>query len=300
MKQEFQTLELRKALERSLGFRLKSLVRLDGASAINFRAERESDGLVFAVKCSPPSRQVMFDHLVRHLEEVKGTKAVRRLFEGECPSRFAGYNLVCLSWCPGERLFPDRLTDGQMKDFLDDYLVFSAAMQKATGIVPHDPVPEWRADVLSRCGTAGGRLLRRLILRDIPVESVTYRAERLRVVHGDFHHGNFLFTGGRVSGYFDLEEFCEGYPADDIVRYFVCAAEHLRWYEQHRKRRLLELFAFAVRYLPYPRDEWHVALNCLLMRKIYMKTHHRRIGLGQTLNLLYRAGFYRRLRSLCA
>ena len=298
MKQDFETAELKAALERSLGFGLKELVRLDGASALNFRAVRTGDGLVFAVKCSPKYRQTLFDHLVSHLRETEGTKAVRRLFAETCPPTFRGYNVICLSWCEGRRLFPDQLTDAQLVAFLDDYLAFSAAMQKATGIAPHDPTVRWREQAIVHCRGFWGGFLRRLIERELPVRKVTYRPELLKVVHGDFHHGNFLFVDGRVNGFFDLEEFCEGYPADDIVRYFVCAAEHLKWHELHRLDRLRAHFATAVRHLPYPAEEWEVALNALLLRKLYMKTQDGRVGPCQVANLLYRARFYRKLKRL--
>ena len=298
MNQPFETSELKAELERSLGFRLKSLVRLDGASALNFRAERESDGLLFAVKCSPKFRQVMFDHLVAHLRETEGTKAVKRLFAAECPPVFRGHNLICLSWCVGERRFPDELTEPQLIALLDDYLAFSAAMQKATGIAPHDPMLAWREAVLTNCRGIAGRSLRKLIERELPVEGVTYRKELLKTVHGDFHHGNFLFADGEVSGFLDLEEFCEGYPTDDIVRYFVCAAEHLKGLGVFRLGRIIARFAAAVRYLPYSREEWEVAISCLLLRKIYMKVKDGPVGFARAVNLLFRARLYRRMRGI--
>ena len=298
MNQPFETAELKVELERSLGFGLKSLVRLDGASALNFRAERESDGLLFAVKCSPKFRQVMFDHLVAHLRETEGTKAVKRLFAAECPPVFREYNVICLSWCAGERKFPDELTEPQLIGLLDDYLAFSTAMQKATGIVPHDPMLAWREAALGNCRGIAGRGLRKLIERELPVESVTYRKELLKTVHGDFHHGNFLFVDGKVNGFFDLEEFCEGYPTDDIVRYFVCAAEHLKGFGVFRLGRILGRFAAAVRHLPYSREEWEVAINCLLLRKIYMKIKGGPVGFARAANLLFRARLYRRMKGI--
>ena len=298
MNQPFETAELKVELESSLGFRLKSLVRLDGASALNFRAERESDGLPFAVKCSPKFRQVMFDHLVAHLRETEGTKAVKRLFAAECPATFREYNVICLSWCAGERKFPDDLTEPQFIGLLDDYLTFSAAMQKATGIVPHDPMLAWREAARKNCRGIAGRGLRKLIDHELPVEGVTYRKDLLRTVHGDFHHGNFLFVDGKVSGFFDLEEFCEGYPTDDIVRYFVCAAEHLKGFGVFRLGRILERFSTAVRHLPYSRKEWEVAINCLLLRKIYMKVKDGPVGFARAVNLLFRARLYRRMKGI--
>ena len=298
MNQPFETAELKAELERSLGFRLKSLVRLDGAKALNFRAERESDGLLFAVKCSPKFRQVMFDRLVAHLRETEGTKAVRRLFVAECPPVFRGHNLICLSWCAGERRFPDELTEPQLIAMLDDYLAFSAVLQKTTGIAPHDPMLRWREVALKNCRGIAGRSLRKLIERELPIEGVTYRKELLKTVHGDFHHGNFLFADGEVSGFLDLEEFCEGYPTDDIVRYFVCAAEHLKGLDVFRLGRILDRFAAAVRHLPYSREEWEVAINCLLLRKIYMKVKDGPVGFARAVNLLFRARLYRRMKGI--
>jgi len=298
MEQPFATGELKDELERKLGFRLRELTRLDGASALNFKAVRESDGLAFAVKCSPPERQTMFEHLVRHLAEMAGTKATRRLFGRECPPVFRGFNVICLSWCDGVRLFPDALTSAQFHAFLDDYQAFSSAMQKATLIVPPDPIDRWRREALDACRGFRARWLRRFIERELPMEATAYRPGRLRVIHGDFHHGNFLFVDGRVSGFFDLEEFCGGYPADDIVRYLVCAAEHLKWYEQGRKARMLERFKAAVEHLPYPADDWVTAINGLLVRKIFRKVRPDGAGLLQSVNLLFRARFYRALKRI--
>lgn len=300
MRQDFKTGELKAELERALGFGLRTLERLDGASALNFKAVREGDGLAFAVKCSPQSRRVMFDHLVRHLEETKATKAVSRLFEKECPPTFRGYNVICLSWCAGERRFPDQLTRSELEDFLGEYVRFSAAMQKATLIAPPDPIEKWRAGALAACRGVFGRPLRNLIERELPADEVRYRPERLGVIHGDFHHGNFLFVGGKLNGFFDLEEFCGGYPADDIVRYFVCAAEHLRWYEQGRKRKLRQRFAEAVGFLAYPTEDWLTAIDGLLVRKLYMKTADGRVGAAQVVNLLFRARFYLSLKRIAS
>ena len=298
MRGDLETEELKAELEHSLGFKLKSLARLDGAKAFNFRAERESDGFLFAVKCSPKSRQVMLDHLVAHLREMEGTKAVKRLFAVECPRTFRGFNLLCLSWCAGERRFPDELTEPQLIAFLDDYLEFSAMMQKATGIMPHDPMLAWREAVLANCRGVAGQSLRRLIERELPAACVMYRKELLKTVHGDFHHGNFLFVEGAVSGFFDLEEFCEGYPTDDLVRYFVCAAEHLKGFGIFRLGRILARFAAAVRHLPYSREEWEVAINCLLLRKIYIKVKDGPVGFARAVNLLFRARLYRRMKGI--
>ena len=288
---------LHDALERSLGFSLKPLVRLDGEINLNFRAVREADGLTFAVKCSPPEKHAAFAVLCGHLKALEGTKAARRLFP-DALQRFRGYDVLFLSWCDGERLFPDRLTDAQMAALADDYLDFSRALQRTQPSCPPDDCAAMRRLALGKCGGFWSRGIRRLLERELTEEGVRLRPEKARLIHGDLHHGNFLFKDGRVSGFFDFENVTEGYPAEDLIRYFVCASEHLRWYEQHRKLRILRLFRIAVTRLGYPADEWVTALNRLLIGKIARKAADRGLGFLMTVNLLFRARYYRTMKRI--
>lgn len=299
-RQTFSTEELKAELERSLGFVFRSLDRLGGACALNFKAVRASDGLTFLVKCSPFARQKSFDGLVDHLRVLVGAKSVCRLFERECPPTFRGCNVICLSWCAGESVSPDKLSASELDGFLEDYLAFSEMSQKVNVVLPARPIRQWREDALGKCSGIGGWLLRRLLLEMEP-DACDYDPERLRVIHGDFHHGNFCFVGGKVSGFFDLEEFRQGYPADDLIRYFTCAAEHLRWYEQFRKGRIIRRFAQVVRRLPWTQREWMTAVNGRFIGKVFMRTrNHDRVSLPKALNLLWCVGFYRRLRQVVA
>lgn len=292
-------LALRDALEKSLGFALKPLERLDGEINLNFRAVRATDGLAFAVKCSPPEKHAAFAVLCGHLAALEGTKAARRLFP-DALVRFRGYDVLCLSWCDGERLFPDRLTDAQMEALADDYLEFSEALQRTESTCPPDDCAAMRRLALGKCSGFWSRGIRRILERELTEEGVRIRPERARLIHGDLHHGNFLFKDGRVSGFFDFENVTRGYPAEDLVRYFVCAAEHLRWYEQHRKRRILGLFRIAVARLGYPVGEWETALNRLLVGKIARKAADRGLGFRMSVNLLFRARYYRALKRAAA
>ena len=292
-------LALHDELERSLGFPLKPLERLDGEINLNFRAVRTTDGMAFAVKCSPPEKHAAFAVLCGHLTALEGTKAARRLFP-DALQQFRGYDILCLSWCDGERLFPDRLTDAQMAALADDYLDFSRALQRTQPSCPPDDCVAMRRLALGKCGGFWSRGIRRLLERELTEEGVRLRPEKTRLIHGDLHHGNFLFKDGRVSGFFDFENVTEGYPAEDLVRYFVCASEHLRWYEQHRKLRILRLFRIAVMRLGYPADEWGTALNRLLISKIARKAADRGLGFLMTVNLLFRARYYRMMKRAAA
>ena len=290
-------LALHDALEQSLGFPLKPLERLDGEINLNFRAVRTTDGLTFAVKCSPPEKHAAFAALCGHLAALEGTKAVRRLFP-DALAQFRGYDILFLSWCDGERLFPDRLTDGQMAELVDDYLAFSAALQRTEASCPPDDCITMRRFALAKCRGFWSRGIRRLLERELTEESVSLRPEKVRLIHGDLHHGNFLFKDGRVSGFFDFENVTRGYPVEGLVRDFVCASEHLRWYEQHRKRRILRLFRIAVARLKYPADEWETALNRLLVSKIARKAADRGLGFLMSVNLLFRVRYYRALKGI--
>ena len=292
-------LALHDELERSLGFPLKPLERLDGEINLNFKAVRKADGLTFAVKCSPPEKRAAFAALCGYFAALEGTKAARRLFP-DALVRFRDYDILCLSWCDGERLFPDRLTDAQMEALVDDYLEFSAALQRTEPSCPPDDCVAMRRLALGKCGGFWSRGIRRLLERELTEEGVRLRPEKTRLIHGDLHHGNFLFKDGRVSGFFDFENVTHGYPAEDLVRYFVCASEHLRWYEQHRKRRILRLFRIAVTRLGYPADEWETALNRLLVLKIARKAENHGLGLLMSANLLFRTRYYRALKQVVA
>lgn len=296
-KQDFPEELLKRHLESTLGFGLASLTRLPGyANSLNFKAVRASDGLVFAVKCSDPADAERRKRLVTHLDELRGTKAVRRFFP-EVNSDFKGLSLLFLSWCPGERVFADRLSKGEMDAFLDDYLDFSAALQRTSDHRPaEDPAVRYRW-VLPQLEGTGVRGVRRFLEEQWRRGNIAYRPEKLRIIHDDFHHGNFLFVGHRVAGYFDFEEFRPGYPAEDLVRYVTVCAEHLHFYELYRIRGLLAAFREMVRHMPYSREEWHVAVNAMLLYRIE-KYVRRGLGFRQVIRLRLRFRFYRAMSSI--
>lgn len=300
MRQPFKTEDLKKELERVLGFQLSVLTRLDGASALNFRAVRTEDGLPFLVKCFPPTRREFLKKFLVNLTALREAKIPRRLFADRGQIVFFDFEIVCISWCEGRRRMPDQLTSDQLKGFLDEYQRLSAAFQALTYVNGPDALLKFREVAMRSSVGLWGGVIRRLIDRAVPINSVTYRDEMLQVIHADFHHGNFLFVNGCVSGFFDLEELCMGYPAEDIARYFTCAVEHLPWFAMRRRRRSLELFAEAVRQLPYSLEEWTLAIDGLLIRKIAKKVADRRIGFACAANLLYRAAFYRKMNRVIA
>ena len=299
MKQLFKTGDLKTELERALGFRMVEFARLKCVNSINFKAVREGDGLAFTVKCIEPRRKFGYDLIVRHLRELEGSLAPQRVFEKECPASFCGYGLICLKWIVGGPVWPDRLSETEMDAFLDDYLEFSVALQRTTHHIQPYPAAKWRMDALVRCAEGWGRMIRPFVEECGPEESF-FRPERLRVMHGDLHPKNFAFQGGRVSGFFDVEGLTLGYPAWDILRYLTFSIDHLPLYERFRTKRILARFAQAVRKMPYPPEEWIVAINVTWLEQVYKKLCTRRVSLLQALQLRLHARLFRRLRRIVA
>lgn len=297
MRVDFAPGDLKAELERSLGFAIRSFRRLKCVNSMNFKAVRDSDGFAFTVKCMPEWRKLGYDQTVLHLRELRDSKSVQRVFERECPERFRGHYLLCLAWCEGVGVSPDRMTADQLKAFLDDYLDFSAALQNTTCSLPAYPTIRWRQEALAKCRGLWGGLLRKTI-EEIPEEWSGFRADRLRVTHGDLHPGNFAFADGRVTGFLDVEGLTLGYPAWDLIRYFYFCASHIGFWRFCSRRLLMDRFADAVRYLPYDREEWEMSINASWFEQIWKKTDGRRIGCASVFQLLPRARLFRRFRGI--
>jgi len=296
MDQDFKTEELKQALEQTLGFGLRDLTRLPGhANSLNFIAQ-PAEGERFVVKCSPWPGLGGPLRLAAHLKELDGSRAIRRVYP-QAAVKFSHYAMFCLSLCEGERKMPDELSMDELHEFLREYLSFSNALQKTSRILP---AMEPRLNMQHVQEMLHGPLADRLkaeTARKMAPEDLVYRQAAIKVIHGDFHHGNFLFKEGRLSGIFDLEEFRFGYPAEDIVRYFVCAFEHLRWYASARKRAIVRAFEEAVRFLPYPRHEWMLAIDGLQLRMMESKAE-RGYGPFGTLDLRRKGRLYDALRQI--
>ena len=293
----FQPDELKAELERTLQFGIRSLERMICVNSVNFRATRAGDGFVFTVKCLPDWRKDGYDAIARHVRELEGAKTVRRLFAKECPQSFRGWHLLCLTWCAGAQVFPDALTAGQFRAFLDDYQELSKALQHVTVVLSPYPTRQWRAEALAGCAGPFGRWLRRLI-EEIPENLSGFEKARLKVTHGDLHPGNVVFDRGVVTGFLDVEAPVWGYPAWDIVRYFSFALTKTSPFSVIRRRRMWARFAEAVRHLPYAREEWIVSINATWFEQLWKKNGRGRIGAFDTLRLAMRAQQYRRMRQV--
>lgn len=295
----FSDLELKTELEHALGFTISSFKPLICVNSVNYKATRADDGFMFTVKGLPESRKTGYDLIVTHLRELEGTKAPERVFQAECPSEYRGFHLLCLKWCEGRGVYPDRLTEEQLAGFLDDYSNLVERLESATHVVPAYPTMKWRNEALAACRGIAGRWLKRRI-DAIPEKMSAFRPDRLQVTHGDLHPGNIAFKDGVVTGFLDVEGLTYGYPAWDIVRYFNFALTKLPFWAFVRRHRTWRRFAFAVGYLPYSREEWEVSINATIFEQMWKKNTRGKFRFGDILKLAARLRQFDKMKRLCA
>lgn len=289
--------ELKSELERALGFTISSFKPLICVNSLNYKATRASDGFTFTVKGLPEWRKPGYDLIVTHLAALKGTKAPERVFEKECPATFHGFHLLCLKWCDGAGLYPDRLTEEQLRSFLADYETLLAALQKAEHILPAYETAKWREEAIAGCHGPHGRVLRRII-ETMPKELSYYRAERQRIIHGDMHPGNMAFKDGVLTGFLDVEGLIYAYPAWDIVRYFGFALTKLPIFAFRRRAKTWRYFELAVKALPFTSEEWIVSVNTTLIEQMWKKNGPRGFGVLDVWRLYVRSRQYAKMRQI--
>lgn len=285
---------MKTAVEQALGFELSEFRRLKGGSSPNFKAVRASDGLPFLVKLLPRERQWVYPVLIAHLAEMRGTKAVRRVFS-EAPEKVGEFKLVCLEWCEGVSRSPDRLTDDELRGFLAEYDKFLGQLQLTTHVDRQYDTFRWR-EKLMKCPGLWVKALQAVLRREAPLEEIAYRPEQLKTIFGDFHPGNVFFKDGKVNRFVDLESFALGYPTDDLVRYFICAFEHLPLGGLGARKRMLAAFQKVVTWTHYSLGEWSLSIDAALIRKF--DGYDGDYGFFRVLRLLARVRFYLDLKRI--
>ncbi len=300
-KPAYDTYALKRFLEEKLGgFSAFDMV-MECSRPENFRVVTEK-GERFLVKCVPPGTpgsDKFRERFLPNLRDLTSFPEAVHLVGG--PWEFDGHTVVVLSWCPGGRVMPDRVAEPQRRELIQAYGRFSEAMQRTRAVLPaRDCVAERRRSLMILDGM-DCRFLHDFIQNEVPEASLVYDPRRLKVIHGDFHHGNFHFDGDRIPGFMDFEEFRRGYATDDWIRYLMCGAEHLRWFDVAGRRRILD---FLSQLLPLaPADEWRLAVNAFLIRKIYRRFTKRRPTLTKlwwAQKIRFRLGFYRALQARIA
>ena len=290
--------ELRRFLEEKTGLAVTRLEMVKECSRPENFVVETADGARLLVKCVPPKepgRTLFEKHSLPHFSELEGVHCAAKLRYG--PWQFGECLVAALEWCAGGRVMPDALSPAEERDLVRSYGGLSAAMQRASAVLPARDSVAIRRETMPLLAGGACRPLRQFVERAIPESALSYDSSRLCVIHGDFHHGNIHFKDGCVTGIFDFESFRFGYAAEDWLRYVVCGAEHLHWFDVSGRRRLLALFS---RLLPLARaDEWRAAAGALLIRKIWRRfSLHKGPRAWFVLNMMFRLGFYRRILSM--
>lgn len=298
MKRDFQLDDLKRVLESGYGVSVRTLSPLPGhAHSLNFKAET-ADGLVFAAKGFPAKANAMSARLLAHTASPQTPLAVTRLFDGKVLP-FGDWNIMALRWIPGTMRYPDRLGENEMDAFLSAYAAFLDGLRDDGGILPLRDAAACKKRLLNRLRDGNADEIRRAVA-GIPDEELSLPPSTVRIIHGDLHWENFRFLNGKVAGFLDLEELRFGTPAEDLVRYIICRAEHQRWYDFGGRRRLLGVLARFLEKTPFSREEWLFAIDGYLLRKLEKKIKSNRIAFYTRVNLLARLKFYRALRSLAS
>lgn len=290
---------LRAFLEDKLGGPLRRFDMIRASRAENFRVET-AVGENLLVKCVPPEAGELRDFrdcFMTHLKELSSAPFAMRVVYG--PWDFGECVVVATAWSHGHHVSPSRLSSGQEASLIAGYEAFSAALQSASALFPPRDNIAVRAEAMGLLDCPGGGSLKSFLDRELPASSLRYDPARMRVIHGDFHEGNILFSEEGLDCILDYEDFRPGYPADDWVRYVVCASEHLKWFDAAGRRHLIELFR---RLLPKASaDEWRTAIGGLLVRKVVRRfTSRKSPRVWLALNLRFRLSFYRRLLAIVA
>lgn len=168
-------------------------------------------------------------------------------------------------WRETTRVAPERMTDRQFESFLTRYDELFAALQTTPreAVAPTLDAKALREKVrayVARHPLARGLLKSLVSLRD---EEIDFPASTpLVIIHGDFHCGNFGFTGENLSFFCDFDLLRIGAQVEDLVFLFADRLKRRAGGRQGRAvlvRRLRHLFGRLDR----PVHEWRIAVNRL-------------------------------------
>ena len=121
--------------------------------------------------------------------------------------------------------------------------------------------PDGEYEILQRYAerhSVAGRLLKPIL--SIPETERSYGNHPLVTVHGDLQPKNYGFDGDRFAAVYDTDDLTKGLACEDACYAFT---ERMRRSEltTSERRRMTDLFLRLVVHLPWPRDEWLIAVN---------------------------------------
>ena len=229
-----------------------------------FRGEADGVAPVF-VKVGPREEWARTVNLLREI----GDCGFFSRFLTEAPIEYKGSAVFVMEWRDSRIVFPEDMSDMQAESFVAGCVKLSAALQKATDIIPiatSSLAPERLYGDISRYvdrHRVAGRLLKGIL--DIPVAERTFGSRPLAVIHGDFHSKNFGFLGDEFSSVFDFDKLTQGLACMDLanalIERFSCLG-----LSAATRRRLAERTRYILSKAPWPREDFVIACNIVRLQ----------------------------------
>ena len=169
-------------------------------------------------------------------------------------------------WRESEHVPLERMNDAQFDAFWTAYRQLQALMQKAPVVDPRIDCEVLLDEIRAYAARFPlcGRLLAPLLSLRLE-DYVHSEATPEIVIHGDFHVGNFGFTGDAFACFCDFDLMARGAEVDDLA---FLIAERMKRFDMGRSGfvRLGERISQLVTRAGRPVAEWRVALNILRIR----------------------------------
>ena len=180
-----------------------------------------------------------------------------------------GFAVLCLEWKNAVRVDAENMTEGQLGCFAEGCRMLSDVLSRYTG--PVAPIaaedsPEGEYVILQRYAERhplAGRLLKQIL--SIPEAERSYGNHPLVTVHGDLQPKNYGFDGDRLAAVYDTDDLTKGLACEDAAYAFTERARRSELSAAERCR-LTDLFLRLVALLPWPGDEWLIAVNHARLR----------------------------------
>ena len=184
------------------------------------------------------------------------------------PLEFDGLSVVCLEWKPVRQVNAEDMSDAQRTSFLEGCIRLSAVLADYRGVVTAASEDDPETYYTKLAGYAVrhrfmGRWLRPLLA--IPRDERSYQGFKLSTIHGDLQPKNYGFDDDRFAAVFDTDDLAKGLPCEDAAYAFTERARRSELSEEKRGR-LLDNFRKLVADLPWPKDEWLIAVNHARLR----------------------------------
>lgn len=221
----------------------------------------ESDG------CAPMfvkvTRRAAAERTLAFLAAAEGCPFLPRPLLDDAPD-LDGFAVLCLEWKDATRVDAENMTEGQLGGFAEGCRMLSDVLSRYTGPVASiaaEDSPEGEYEILHHYAERhplAGRLLNSIL--SIPETERSYGNRPLVTIHGDLQPKNYGFDGDRLAAVYDTDDLTKGLACEDACYAFTERARRSELSASER-RRLTDLFLRLVAHLPWPKDEWLIAVN---------------------------------------